>query len=91
MSFEELLEQAREANAAYRQYDRILQNQNCQRRVAVMRKSARGRVWYEKGQPVLQVGLRQWREDVGRVPEWYVTIWSPSADSFCLTPERTLA
>jgi len=90
MSFEELLEQARTANAPYRQYDRMLRSENCKRRIAAKRKSARGRAWFEKGQALLQAGEREWREDIGRRPEWYVTIWSPSTNGFCLVPESAL-
>jgi hypothetical protein len=88
MTFEELLEQARTANAAYRQYDRKLRDENCIRRVAKKRVSRRGRAWFEKGQAVLQVGKPEDRSDIG-LPGKYVTIWSPSAESFCLAPEAS--
>lgn len=88
MTFEELLEAAKAANAEFRQYDRRLRPENCSRRIAVRRKSMRGRAWFEKGDAVLQCGWPKQIDYVGDRVELYVTIWSPSAASFCLVPER---
>jgi hypothetical protein len=90
MTFEELLADARATLAPYPQYVRVLREENCTARVARVRRSARGRAWFEKGENVLVVGPAKWRTDLRPgEPQFFVTIWSRSAKCMCLTPETS--
>jgi hypothetical protein len=81
MTFEELLADARATNINFHQYDRVLRTENCSLRVAVKRKSCRGRVWFEKGENVLVCGSVR--------ADGHVTVWSSTAH-FCLVQESLL-